>query len=584
MTNFVSGTTRYVSHTGSDTAPYTSWASASPDLQKVINYCTPWDTVIIDRGNYFGNNEITVPLVILGVSRDSTILRHGEAVGGVWIILNSLDSLIVKNLTIISNGEINHNPIINKESYLEVDGCNIYEGRTCIFTYESDVIIRNCFFKINEDKALSLGAFLADDFYGIIENNVFMCRSDAEVLDDNLNRTIFTNNIVNSFTSVGSNLLAFWKREYFEITNNIIYGDALAIAYFYDCDTVLVRQNTFIPSLGGFFGTGNVGRIYIFHNQVANIYNNIFYSSTGIEKDYIDSTPYVSYNLFYKHIGYIVTGQVEVGPGNIIEKSPMFVNDSLFYNLDLTYDVHLQHGSPAIDAGNPDVLDVDGSRSDIGFYGGPFGESYKYPDLSPKSVRLDSIAYEEDNTLVKLWWEKNTESDLWRYNIYRGLDSNFTPNTSSYVKSTDTTFAELLILDTQYKSYYYKILAEDKTNNLSECDSLFYLEITDSVVTKVKYITTKYDYNLNQNYPNPFNPLTVIGYTLKDEGFVRIKVYDTNGQFVETVESSLKSRGYHEIEFNGSNLASGIYIYRIEVIDDNRIPVFLDMGKMVLLK
>src|SRR5690606_11100889 len=62
---------------------------------------------------------------------------------------------------------------------------------------------------------------------------------------------------------------------------------------------------------------------------------------------------------------------------------PMFVKDTL-PNPQLDFDYHLQAFSPGIDKGDPDILDTDGSRSDIGLYGGPYGESYTYQELAPR--------------------------------------------------------------------------------------------------------------------------------------------------------------------------------------------------------
>ena len=65
-----------------------------------------------------------------------------------------------------------------------------------------------------------------------------------------------------------------------------------------------------------------------------------------------------------------------------ISVDPMVVNDDTTQG---ELDFHLQKYSPLIDAGDPNILDKDGSRSDIGLYGGPFGESYKYLDLAPRA-------------------------------------------------------------------------------------------------------------------------------------------------------------------------------------------------------
>jgi len=97
-----------------------------------------------------------------------------------------------------------------------------------------------------------------------------------------------------------------------------------------------------------------------------------------------------------------------------------------------------------------------------------------------------------------------------------------------------------------------------------------------TIVTERKEIPGKY--LLNQNYPNPFNPSTVINYSIPKNGLVNISVYNILGQKVkDLVNSNLKAGNYY-ITFNGSNLASGVYIYRIETND------FIKSKKMLLLK
>ena len=73
------------------------------------------------------------------------------------------------------------------------------------------------------------------------------------------------------------------------------------------------------------------------------------------------------------------------------------------------------------------------------------------------------------------------------------------------------------------------------------------------------------NYKLQQNYPNPFNPSTTISYSLPYAGVVNIKIYDVLGKKIKTLIDEFQSYGDHTIQFNASNLASGIYFYRLEV-------------------
>jgi hypothetical protein len=69
---------------------------------------------------------------------------------------------------------------------------------------------------------------------------------------------------------------------------------------------------------------------------------------------------------------------------------------------------------------------------------------------------------------------------------------------------------------------------------------------------------------LDQNYPNPFNPLTTIRYGLLHQSHVTLTVYNTLGQQVSVLQNGEQDAGYHEVKFDGKDLASGVYFYRIQ--------------------
>lgn len=75
--------------------------------------------------------------------------------------------------------------------------------------------------------------------------------------------------------------------------------------------------------------------------------------------------------------------------------------------------------------------------------------------------------------------------------------------------------------------------------------------------------------SLTQNYPNPFNPKTSIQFTLTEDGFINFTVYNLLGEMVGVLINSQYSRGVHKIDFDASNLTTGIYIYRLRTIDNS---------------
>jgi flagellar hook assembly protein FlgD len=88
---------------------------------------------------------------------------------------------------------------------------------------------------------------------------------------------------------------------------------------------------------------------------------------------------------------------------------------------------------------------------------------------------------------------------------------------------------------------------------------------------------------LSQNHPNPFNPETEISYSLPEETWVTIKVYNISGQLVKTLVDDVKPAGKHTVTWNGTNqsnsrVATGVYFYRMET------ERFQKTVKMVLVK
>ena len=85
-------------------------------------------------------------------------------------------------------------------------------------------------------------------------------------------------------------------------------------------------------------------------------------------------------------------------------------------------------------------------------------------------------------------------------------------------------------------------------------------------------------YSLSQNYPNPFNPNSTIKFKIKDSKFVSLKVYDEMGREVTSLVNEKLQPGEYEVKFDGSNLASGMYYYRLNAGD------FSETKKMILIK
>lgn len=107
----------------------------------------------------------------------------------------------------------------------------------------------------------------------------------------------------------------------------------------------------------------------------------------------------------------------------------------------------------------------------------------------------------------------------------------------------------------------YVVISFDKTTAVDEAN-----------------IVTPNDFSLEQNYPNPFNPETIIKYQLNKDGFISLKVFDIIGGEVATIINHFQPTGNYEISFDGSELTSGLYFYKLK--SGNNIKI----KKMLLLK
>jgi len=86
------------------------------------------------------------------------------------------------------------------------------------------------------------------------------------------------------------------------------------------------------------------------------------------------------------------------------------------------------------------------------------------------------------------------------------------------------------------------------------------------------------DFSLEQNYPNPFNPVTTIQYSIPQRSNVTLKVYDLLGNEIATLVDEYKPAGKYEVEWDASNLSTGVYLYKLTAGE------FSSVKKLVLLK
>jgi len=116
---------------------------------------------------------------------------------------------------------------------------------------------------------------------------------------------------------------------------------------------------------------------------------------------------------------------------------------------------------------------------------------------------------------------------------------------------------------------------------------------TDSTALSITEEYTANEFVLEQNYPNPFNPTTTISYGIRERSFVELKIYDLLGREVFMLINKEQNTGSYKVEFDASELTSGIYFYRLKAGSSSAsLPAgrqgsgqsFVETKKMVLLR
>ena len=570
---FCKATVRYVSHQGSNTPPYLTWETAADSIMFAINVSSFGDTIYVANGVYEEVIDMIEGLTLIGAGSDSCIVdtRNIQNFPGHSVVV--ADSCVLSGFNIFSDN------INSGEGIYIVGGANSIVTNCKVQEAKDGILVWTAF----QNKPLVYKNIVSNTEYGIsnyfsqaiIKENIIYANGTATGglgAGTNSRAKYLNNTVICNFCDVGyggGNSI---------LKNNLFYGNGdYGLACYGDSivNNVIIGEN-------GRWGDGIFGAdLKIINNHIENATKAIRYDPGG------GSTIVVKYNnLWNNQINY----QNFNADSTNIYFNPMFVNED-------SLDFHLQKYSPLIDAGDPNILDKDSTRSDIGLYGGPYGESYKYLDLPPRTpVNFSALL---DTNYILLKWNRNREADFSHYNLYRDTTENFVIDSTTFVASLTDTFY-LHIIPEGIDNLYFKLTAVDSQGNESEPSEELNVLLTGGINNEELTIN---NYRLFQNYPNPFNPSTRIGYRLKERGYVKLYVYDIKGELVETLVNGYQEAGYHEVVFevkskkpadgevsfkNGekgkSELASGIFLYQIMVKNDRNIPVFSDMGKMILLK
>jgi immune inhibitor A len=122
-------------------------------------------------------------------------------------------------------------------------------------------------------------------------------------------------------------------------------------------------------------------------------------------------------------------------------------------------------------------------------------------------------------------------------------------------------------------------------NGTSDCDTILVVLETITGFADIPISLIPKEYFLDQNYPNPFNPTTTIRFGLPEDSWIRIDIFNLQGQLLCTIEQDQRLAGIQKIVFDAADLASGIYFYRMTVRSlTAQTDGFVQMKKMLLMK
>lgn len=180
---------------------------------------------------------------------------------------------------------------------------------------------------------------------------------------------------------------------------------------------------------------------------------------------------------------------------------------------------------------------------------------------------------------VLLEWRTISELNNYGFEIQKASEQNgrfetiagsFVPGHGTTIEPRDYSWTDA---NASASLPYYRLKQIDLDGTVNYFDP-----IRVSMPTAVGEQSVPTEFSLEQNYPNPFNPSTVIRFALPHDAMVTLEVFNSLGQRVATLLNERREAGYHQSTFDGTNLASGIYVYKLHAGD------FLASRKLLLVK
>ena len=205
-------------------------------------------------------------------------------------------------------------------------------------------------------------------------------------------------------------------------------------------------------------------------------------------------------------------------------------------------------------------------------------DSMRYPPIAMISINPNELNFGEvalDTSATKTFTIANLGDEDLVVSDITSSNPVFTVNiTSALIPRHSSQEVEVTFTPTEVIAYNGKI--EITHNAAGSPDSV--IVTGEGVIVGVEDESKPLTYSLEQNYPNPFNPTTTIKYSIPEISKVNLTLFNILGEEVATLVNEYSPAGKYEIEFNASQLSSGIYFYQLKA------GRYVDTKKMILLK
>lgn len=357
-------------------------------------------------------------------------------------------------------------------------------------------------------------------------NGVFANFDFVFVADDTAGIKIYELKTINPFPLP---LLSNYKHPSGAAQKVFVEGNYAYVAYGSAGLVILDISNPSSPSLVSSLNIGNAFHIYVEGQyaylivsdslKIVNISNPAAPVFTGAYKPAPIAYPQ---GIFVKNGNvFLAENGADGGLEHINATNPANpVKVNLYTYQGMTYDV--AHESELLYVG-------EGSRIHKYVITSPASPVYAWTDtVGGKASVIDviqNVVFAKDGQQLKVYWDKNL---LYSYDVM------------SFIYDVKANYEYVFVTGDSLTVFQYLVA-----------------DIDDEAISKPSFI-------LEQNYPNPFNPITTINYQLPASGYVTLKVFDILGNEVATLVNKMQEPGNHNVIFDATELASGIYIYSIK--------------------